>query len=191
MAVTGTFLATGFFYAPPVPLSPPLAILSVVLIIVSAGLGIVTINALGNLLHMPEARELVTGGPYRIVRQSLYVVEAIGVTSLLNPAFRLAGAGALCGIFGGASDAGLFRRAGVVAGFSAIPRIRRQDGALHPVCVVNSSHQRERACRPGASAEGAIQTRYSPGSMVFFKSWPRKARSVPESVKLTRWRLAG
>jgi protein-S-isoprenylcysteine O-methyltransferase Ste14 len=92
-AVTGTFLGTAFLYLSPVPLTLAWQITAVVLIILAAGLGVVVMTWLGrSFAIMPEARQLVTNGPYRLVRHPLYVVETIGMTAMLIQFFSLAGA---------------------------------------------------------------------------------------------------
>ena len=79
-AVVGTFTGVGILQLPLVPLGLGLQILAAVLI----GLG-----SLGSMLVlwwlgrsfsiMPEARKLVTGGPYAYVRHPLYSVEIITI----------------------------------------------------------------------------------------------------------------
>ncbi len=78
--VAGTFLGVGILQLPQAPLSLPMQILAALLI----GLG-----SLGSLLAlwwlgksfsiMPEARKLVTGGPYVWARHPLYSVEIVTI----------------------------------------------------------------------------------------------------------------
>lgn len=92
LAVTGTFLGTAFLYLTPVPLPLSLQVTAVVLIIVAALLGVTVLCWLGkSFAIMPEARQLVTSGPYRLVRHPLYVVETIGMTAMLIQFFSLPG----------------------------------------------------------------------------------------------------
>jgi len=89
-ALLGTFLAMSLSLLPEVELSPILSMISTALIIVGALLSFAVLRWLGKSFSiMAEARRLVTGGPYRIVRHPLYVCEGIAlvgrVLQVLSP----------------------------------------------------------------------------------------------------------
>jgi protein-S-isoprenylcysteine O-methyltransferase Ste14 len=82
-AVVGTFLAVGLPLLPPQPLSTPLYIICLLLTIGGFALMIWAAIRLGRSISiLPEARRLVTSGPYALVRHPLYVGEAIAVTGI-------------------------------------------------------------------------------------------------------------
>lgn len=84
LAVTGTFLGTGFLYLKPIPLPLPLGIAMIVVLVVTAAAEVYVLMWLGrSFAIMAEARQLVTGGPYRIVRHPLYVAETIGMAAVM------------------------------------------------------------------------------------------------------------
>lgn len=84
LAVTGTFLGTGFLYLKPVPLPLPLGIAMIVVLVVTAAVEIYILTWLGrSFAIMAEARKLVTGGPYRFVRHPLYVAETVGMAAVM------------------------------------------------------------------------------------------------------------
>jgi protein-S-isoprenylcysteine O-methyltransferase Ste14 len=78
--VVGTFLGVGINYLTPVTLTPFWQSLALILILLG-GLG--SLAALGKLGKsfsiMPEARKLVTRGPYALARHPLYVAEMISI----------------------------------------------------------------------------------------------------------------
>jgi protein-S-isoprenylcysteine O-methyltransferase Ste14 len=84
VAVAGTFLGSAFIHLKAVPLSLPVQALADLLIIGGAVCSLVAVSGLGGSFSlMPEARSLVTSGPYAIVRHPLYVAEMIGIAGLV------------------------------------------------------------------------------------------------------------
>jgi protein-S-isoprenylcysteine O-methyltransferase Ste14 len=83
LAVMGTVLAMGFLYLQPVAL-PMWAQATVDVMIFGASvLEIIILLRLGKAFAiMAEARELVTSGPYAVVRHPLYVAEEIGILTM-------------------------------------------------------------------------------------------------------------
>ena len=82
-AVLGTYLAVSFSLLP-AP-NPPLAllILSTVLILAGVAFALYSLMHLGRSLSiMPEARALVTSGPYSVIRHPLYLGEEISIFGL-------------------------------------------------------------------------------------------------------------
>lgn len=100
VAVCGTFIANGFLYLKAVPLSLPAQALADLLIIGSTIGSLVSVSRLGaSFSVMPEARALVTTGPYALVRHPLYLAENIGTLGLMlqfqQPWASLLGAAAI------------------------------------------------------------------------------------------------
>ncbi len=84
LAVIGTGLGTGFLYLHPVTLPVGVQAFVDVLIFGASILEIVILLKLGkSFAIMADARELVTGGPYAVVRHPLYVAEEIGILTML------------------------------------------------------------------------------------------------------------
>jgi len=84
LAVTGTFLGTGFLYLHAIVLPMWLQAIADIFIIAGNVLSILVLYRLGkSFAIMAEARVLVTDGPYRIVRHPLYVVEEFGSVAML------------------------------------------------------------------------------------------------------------
>jgi protein-S-isoprenylcysteine O-methyltransferase Ste14 len=84
VAVSGTFLSNGFLYLKPVPLSLSTQVLADVLIIAGTAGSFIALSRLGaSFSLMPEARKLVTSGPYAFVRHPLYLAELIGISGLV------------------------------------------------------------------------------------------------------------
>jgi len=84
VATGGAFLGNGFLYLEAVPLSLPMQAVADILII-GGGLGsLIAVSRLGaSFSLMPEARNLVTSGPYAVIRHPLYVAEMIGIVGLV------------------------------------------------------------------------------------------------------------
>ena len=93
VAVAGTFLSFGMGLLPPQELSSALYLVSLLLIIGGTGLAIYAASILGRSISiLPEARRLVTWGPYALVRHPLYLGEiaaTIGVALQYRSAWAL------------------------------------------------------------------------------------------------------
>jgi len=84
IAVSGTFLGNAFLYLDPVRLPLALQVVADLLIIAGAVGSLIAASWLGrSFALLPEARRLVTGGPYAFVRHPLYAAEMIGITGLM------------------------------------------------------------------------------------------------------------
>ena len=82
-AVTGTFLSLGFLLLPPQELSYPLYLVSLLLVIAGTVFALCAVLVLGRSISLlPEARRLVTRGPYALVRHPLYLGEMIAVAGV-------------------------------------------------------------------------------------------------------------
>ncbi len=78
MAVLGTYLGIGLLLLPKPEMTPALLLLSTCFILAGMAFAVYSLTWLGRSLSlMPEARKLVTGGPYAIVRHPLYLGEEI------------------------------------------------------------------------------------------------------------------
>jgi protein-S-isoprenylcysteine O-methyltransferase Ste14 len=82
-AMAGTFLSAGFVLLPPQELSYGLYLASLVLVIAGTGLAICAVLVLGRSISLlPEARRLVTSGPYALVRHPLYLGEIVALAGV-------------------------------------------------------------------------------------------------------------
>ena len=83
-AILGTFFGTSFIILTPHVLPIWLQALADVMIVAGSVLCILILLRLGRAFAiMAEARELVTSGPYAIVRHPLYVAEELGVWGMV------------------------------------------------------------------------------------------------------------
>src|SRR5262245_15260125 len=79
-AVAGTFLGTGIVLLPQQERSSELYLVSLLLIISGTIVAISAVFALGRSISiLPEARRLVTWGPYAVVRHPLYLGEIVAI----------------------------------------------------------------------------------------------------------------
>jgi protein-S-isoprenylcysteine O-methyltransferase Ste14 len=77
----GTFLGVSILQLPVAPLTLPLQLLATALIGLGSLASLLVLWRLGKSFSiMPEARRLVTGGPYAYARHPLYTVEMITIT---------------------------------------------------------------------------------------------------------------
>jgi len=82
-ALAGTYLGVAIVLLPAQELSAPLSALSTLMMLGGTVLSIYAALSLGRSLSMlPEARRLVTSGPYRLVRHPLYVCEAVALVGV-------------------------------------------------------------------------------------------------------------
>jgi protein-S-isoprenylcysteine O-methyltransferase Ste14 len=82
-AVVGTFLSVGFLLLRPQELSYALYLTSLLLVIAGTVFAICAVVVLGRSISLlPEARRLVTWGPYALVRHPLYLGEMIAVAGV-------------------------------------------------------------------------------------------------------------
>jgi protein-S-isoprenylcysteine O-methyltransferase Ste14 len=82
-AVAGTFLSVGFVLLPSRELSSALYLASLLLVIAGTGFAICAVLVLGRSISLlPEARRLVTRGPYAFVRHPLYLGEIVALAGV-------------------------------------------------------------------------------------------------------------
>ncbi len=82
-AVVGTFLGVGFVLLPPQELSYTLYLASLLLVIAGTVFAICAVLVLGRSISLlPEARRLVTRGPYALVRHPLYLGEMVAISGV-------------------------------------------------------------------------------------------------------------
>jgi protein-S-isoprenylcysteine O-methyltransferase Ste14 len=88
IALGGTFALTLIGLLPPAEPSPWLLVPGLLLMIVGITFGIYALGCLGTSFGIfPEARALVTNGPYRYIRHPLYLAEIISAAGLILGAF--------------------------------------------------------------------------------------------------------
>jgi protein-S-isoprenylcysteine O-methyltransferase Ste14 len=79
-AMAGTYGVWLIIFLPKAPLWPPLALAGAIITLVGSGLVILTVLRLGRSFSIaPQARTLVTGGPYALVRHPLYAAEELAL----------------------------------------------------------------------------------------------------------------
>ena len=82
-AVAGTYLSVGIVLLPPAELSASLYLTATFLILSGTVFALYSALKLGRSLSMlAEARHLVTGGPYALIRHPLYLGEAVALVGL-------------------------------------------------------------------------------------------------------------
>jgi len=82
-ALAGTYLSTGFVLLPQQELSGALYLVSLLSIIAGTGFAIWAVLFLGRSISLlPEARRLVTRGPYALIRHPLYIGELIALAGV-------------------------------------------------------------------------------------------------------------
>jgi protein-S-isoprenylcysteine O-methyltransferase Ste14 len=82
-AVVGTFLSINFLLLPPQELSYALYLASLLLVIGGTVFAICALLVLGRSISLlPEARRLVTRGPYALVRHPLYLGEIVAIAGV-------------------------------------------------------------------------------------------------------------
>ncbi|HEY1929694.1 MAG TPA: isoprenylcysteine carboxylmethyltransferase family protein [Caulobacteraceae bacterium] len=82
-AMAGTYGAWVLGFLPKAELSAPLALLSAVVSLIGSGLILVVVLRLGKSFSLvPQARGLVTAGPYALVRHPLYAAEELALIGL-------------------------------------------------------------------------------------------------------------
>lgn len=82
-AVVGTFSILGFLLLPPQELSSALYLTSLLLLIAGIVFSIGALVVLGRSISLlPEARRLVTRGPYAFVRHPLYLGEMVALAGI-------------------------------------------------------------------------------------------------------------
>jgi len=83
-AFAGAYLMVAVVWLPPQPIDVMLSFISLALILGGVCFSIVALSHLGRSFSlMPEARQLVTDGPYAVVRHPLYLGEAFSTLGLM------------------------------------------------------------------------------------------------------------
>jgi protein-S-isoprenylcysteine O-methyltransferase Ste14 len=84
VAFGGAFSVTGLALFPQLAMQPAVAVASLLLLLAGYAFGCYAVGHLGRALSLtPEARHLVTSGPYRHIRHPLYAAEAVASVGLL------------------------------------------------------------------------------------------------------------
>jgi protein-S-isoprenylcysteine O-methyltransferase Ste14 len=82
-AVVGTFTIVGLLWLPPQELSSALYLVSLLLIIGGTAFAVCAVLVLARSISMmPEARRLITWGPYALVRHPLYLGEMVATLGI-------------------------------------------------------------------------------------------------------------
>jgi protein-S-isoprenylcysteine O-methyltransferase Ste14 len=82
-AIAGTYLSVGMVLLQPAKLSVPLSLTATLLILAGTVFALYSALNLGRSISMlPEARRLVTGGPYKLIRHPIYLGEALALVGL-------------------------------------------------------------------------------------------------------------
>jgi protein-S-isoprenylcysteine O-methyltransferase Ste14 len=82
-AFAGTYLGVAVVWLPARPMSVPLSLASLGLILLGTGFAVFALAHLGRSFSlMAEARRLVTNGPYAALRHPLYLGEAVSMIGL-------------------------------------------------------------------------------------------------------------
>jgi protein-S-isoprenylcysteine O-methyltransferase Ste14 len=82
-AVVGAFISVGIVLLPPQQLSATLYLVSLLLMIGGTAFAVRAVLVLGRSISiMPEARRLITRGPYTLIRHPLYLGEMIATAGL-------------------------------------------------------------------------------------------------------------
>jgi len=82
-AVVGTFISVGIVLLPPQEISPTVYLASMLLVIGGTAVAVFAAVVLGRSISiMPEARQLVTWGPYALIRHPLYLGEMVATFGL-------------------------------------------------------------------------------------------------------------
>lgn len=83
VAIAGTFLSLTLIVLPQVDVSPTFKIIATSMVIIGTGLSAYCLVWLGRSFSIDaQARRLVTGGPYAIVRHPLYLCEAVTLVGI-------------------------------------------------------------------------------------------------------------
>ncbi|MGA8651046.1 MAG: isoprenylcysteine carboxylmethyltransferase family protein [Xanthobacteraceae bacterium] len=83
VAVVGTWLSVGIAQLPPQQISAELYFVSLLLLIGGTAFAICSVIALARSISiLPEARRLVTRGPYSLIRHPLYLGELVATAGL-------------------------------------------------------------------------------------------------------------
>jgi protein-S-isoprenylcysteine O-methyltransferase Ste14 len=83
VAVSGTFLGLGIVQLPPQELSPAVYLTSALLVLGGTVFATYAVLGLGRSLSvLPEARGLVTRGPYAMIRHPLYLGEWVALSGI-------------------------------------------------------------------------------------------------------------
>ena len=81
--MVGTFSSLGFLLLPPQELSYALYLASLLLLVAGIIFAICALIVLGRSISLlPQARRLVTSGPYALVRHPLYLGEMVAIAGI-------------------------------------------------------------------------------------------------------------